>query len=165
MGDPWNTVPAWGFPYMSSNVAREDPGVSTLIDGALARVCGRGRRLRFFNNLVYLQLSGYRSINHDTLGRLGADPFGAPVIDGVAPYWRVAVEPHWGKHWLEFGTFGMSARVHPWTWIPPFFGTQTDLEYRPLHRHRFRHAISVSGRQLLVHAARYLHPRKPVAGC
>jgi hypothetical protein len=68
----------------------------------------------YFNNLVYLQVSGYRSINPDALGRLGADPYGAPFIDGVAPYWRAAIEPHWGRHWLEFGTFGMSARVHPW---------------------------------------------------
>jgi len=113
MGDPWNTVPAWGFPYMSSNVA-PDPGVSTLIDGGLSgSVAGVGA-YGYFNNLVYLQLSGYRSINHDTLGRLGLDPFGAPVIDGMAPYWRAAIEPHWGRHWLEFGTFGMIANVHPW---------------------------------------------------
>ena len=125
MGDPWNTVPAWGFPYMSSNVGGEDPGVSTLIDGALAGSVAGAGAYGFFNNLVYLQLSGYHSVNHDTLGRLGADPFGAPVIDGVAPYWRLAVEPHWGKHWLEFGTFGMTARVHPWL-DPTVFGAQTD---------------------------------------
>ena len=30
------------------------------------------------------------------------------MISGVAPYWRIALEPHWGNHWLEFGAFGMS---------------------------------------------------------
>lgn len=114
VGDPWNTVPAWSFPYMSSNVGGEDPGVSTLIDGALGGSVAGAGGYGYFNNLVYLQVSGYRSINHDTLGRLGADPFGAPVIEGVAPYWRAAIEPHWGNHWLEFGTFGMFANVHPW---------------------------------------------------
>jgi hypothetical protein len=113
MGDPWNTVPAWGFPYMSSNVA-PDPGVGTVIDGAFGQAVAGAGAYGFFGNLVYLQVSGYRSINPDALGRLGADPYGAPFIDGVAPYWRAAIEPHWGRHWLEFGTFGMYARVHPW---------------------------------------------------
>jgi hypothetical protein len=70
----------------------------------------------WINNLVYLELSGYRTFNHDTQAKLMTDPFGAPgLFEGIAPYWRVAVEPHWGNHWLEFGAFGMSARVHPWT--------------------------------------------------
>ena len=44
----------------------------------------------------------------------GTDPFGAPGLFDVAPYWRAAFEPHWGNHWLEVGTFGMAANVHPW---------------------------------------------------
>ena len=113
VGDPWNTVPAWSFPYMSSNVA-PDPGVGTLLDGTYAQAAGGAGAYAFFNNLVYLQVSGYRSIGAKTLTRLGVDPTGAPVIDGVAPYWRAAIEPHWGNHWLEFGAFGLYANVHPW---------------------------------------------------
>jgi hypothetical protein len=92
-----------------------DPGVGTLIDGGMEMAVAGVGAYAFFDNLVYLQLSGYRSINPDTLGRLGAGPSGAGAIDGVAPYWRAAIEPHWGRHWLEFGTFGMSARLHPWS--------------------------------------------------
>ncbi len=114
MGDPWNTVPAWGFPYMSSNVA-PDPGVGTLVDGGVEQAVAGAGAYGYFNNLVYLQLSGYRSINPETLGRLGGGPSGSGAIDGVAPYWRAAIEPHWGRNWLEFGTFGMSARLHPWS--------------------------------------------------
>jgi hypothetical protein len=30
---------------------------------------------------------------------LGADPFGAPgLFEGAAPYWRMAIEPHWARH-------------------------------------------------------------------
>ena len=43
--DPWNTMPAWGFPYMWSNVA-PGPAAATHIDGAYARICRRRRRLR-----------------------------------------------------------------------------------------------------------------------
>ena len=87
-----------------------------MIEGAFAaHVAGAGGYL-FINDLLYLELSGYRTLKFDAQTKLGADPFGAPgMIDGVAPYWRIAVEPHWGNHWLEFGAFGMSAKVHPWT--------------------------------------------------
>jgi hypothetical protein len=127
MGDPWNTVPAWGFPYMISNTAAT-PAVSTLIDGGMSQAVAGAGAYGYFGNLVYVQLSGYRSINPDALGRLGAGPAVVGAIDGVAPYWRVAIEPHWGRHWLEFGTFGMSARVHPWTDTTLY--TQSDLTDR-----------------------------------
>jgi hypothetical protein len=116
MGDPWNTVPAWGFPYMDAGDIMPGPAASTLIDGALAQEVGGVGAYAFFNNLVYLQFSGYRSINPGTLVHLGAGPTDAPgFIDGVAPYWRLAIEPHWGRNWWEFGTFGMFAKIHPWT--------------------------------------------------
>jgi hypothetical protein len=126
MGDPWNTVPAWGFPYMSSNLA-PDPGGGTLVDGGLEQAVAGFGAYGYFNNLVYVQLSGYRSINPETLIRLGAGPSDSGAIDGVAPYWRVAIEPHWGRHWLELGTFGMYARLHPWSDPDTFTQTsQTD---------------------------------------
>ena len=112
--DPWNTTPAWAFPYAVSNVAPR-PGASTLIEGALAaHVVGAGA-YAFINEMLYVELSGYRTLSYATQLKLGPDPFAAPgMIDGIAPYWRVALEPHWGNHWLEFGAFGMSARIHPW---------------------------------------------------
>jgi hypothetical protein len=123
--DPWNTTPAWSFPYAISSIA-PTPAASTLIDGTFAAHVGGVGGYAFIENLVYLELSGYRTLNPDTQASLGADPFGAPgMIDGIAPYWRVAVEPHWGNHWLEFGAFGMSARVHPWAFTTDADGFYT----------------------------------------
>ena len=113
--DPWNTTPAWGFPYAGSNVA-PGPAAATLIDGTYAQYVGGAGGYAFIDNLFYLELTGYHTLDFRTLPKLGEDPFGVPgLFDGVAPYWRIAVEPHWGPHWLEFGAFGISARVHPWT--------------------------------------------------
>jgi hypothetical protein len=112
--DPWNTTPAWGFPYAASSVA-PGPSAGTLIDGTYAQYVGGVGAYAFIDNLVYLELSGYRTLDFHTLPKLGVDPFGASQFEGIAPYWRLAVEPHWGNNWLEFGTFGISARVHPWT--------------------------------------------------
>jgi hypothetical protein len=116
--DPWNTTPAWGFPYAASTIA-PTPGAGTFIDGTFAAHVGGVGGYAWINNLLYLELAGYRTVAANSQAKLGTDPFGAPGTFGsVSPYWRAAVEPHWGNHWLEFGAFGMSAKVHPWTFIP-----------------------------------------------
>ncbi len=123
--DPWNTTPAWSFPYAVSSIA-PTPAASTLVDGTFAAHVGGVGAYAFIENLVYLELSGYRTLNPDTQASLGTDPFGAPgLFDGIAPYWRLAIEPHWGNHWLEFGTFGMSARVRPWAFATDVNGFYT----------------------------------------
>jgi len=113
--DPWNSTPAWSFPYAVSSLA-PTPAAGTLIDGALAQhVVGAGG-YAWIKSLLYVELSGYGTLSPDVQPKLGADPFASPgLIDGTAPYWRVALEPHWGSNWLEVGAFGMVARVHPWT--------------------------------------------------
>lgn len=113
--DPWNTVPAWTFPYMTSNVA-PGPAAATQIDGAYSGYVGGAGGYAFIENLVYLELSAYRTLDYKTLPKLGLDPFGMPgPFQGWAPYWRVAIEPHWGRHWLEFGAFGIFEKVHTWS--------------------------------------------------
>lgn len=116
MADPWNTTPAWGFPYVAAGDLAPGPGAATMVDGSLGQQVGGVGGYAYFDNLVYVQLSGFWSLDPDTLSVLGTDPFEAPgKIDGVAPYWRVAIEPHWGNNWWEFGTFGMVSRIRPWT--------------------------------------------------
>ena len=112
--DVWNTIPAWGYPFLSSSVA-PTPSAATAIDGAFAQhVVGIGA-YAFINNLLYLEVSGYKQINPRALKSLGADPVDGPpgMINGISPYFRVAVEPNWGNHWLQFGAFGFMTRVNP----------------------------------------------------
>jgi hypothetical protein len=112
--DPWNTTPAWKWPQSGSTVA-PTPAVSTLIDGGLGpgHVAGVGG-YAFINSILYLELTGYRPVSFSQQHKLGIDPYGAGMISGVAPYWRVAFEPHWGNHWLELGAYGMSTRLRQW---------------------------------------------------
>ena len=112
--DPWNTTPAWAFPYAASTIA-PTPGAGAIIDGAFAAHVGSVGAYAFFNQALYVEASVYHALNPKTLNDLGADPFDAPGLFNLAPYWRVAFEPHWGDHWIEIGTFGMLVNVHPWT--------------------------------------------------
>lgn len=125
--DVWNTTPAWTFPYASSTVAAT-PAVHTLIDGTFAAHVASVGGYALVNDLVYLELTGYRTLDFRTQNSLGVDPFASPgLFDGIAPYWRVAVEPHIGSHWLMVGAFGMSAEVHPW--IDPTFALGTTATF------------------------------------
>ncbi len=112
--DPWNTTPAWTFPYASSTTGPK-PATATLIDAGLGpgHVAGVGGYV-FINDLLYLELTGYRSLNLNAQTSLGIDPYDVGMISGVAPYWRIAFEPHWGNHWFELGAYGMSARLQQW---------------------------------------------------
>ena len=71
--DPWNTTPAWGFPYADSTIA-PGPAAATLIDGPMRQYVGGVGGYAFINNLVYLELTGYRTIAFKTLPKLGQGP-------------------------------------------------------------------------------------------
>ncbi len=116
--DLWNSTPAWGFPFVSSAVA-PSPSGATQIDGTLAQqVAGLGL-YGYWNDLLYAEVTLYRSSQvggnqpptSPTAGANGTAD--RNVIDGVAPYWRLAVEKNWGNQSLEVGTYGLYANVFP----------------------------------------------------
>jgi hypothetical protein len=121
--DLWNTTPAWTFPQAASTLANT-PAASTLIEGAFSmRVAGVGV-YTMLNDILYLEASGYRTLGFNQQNAVGMNPFGGPgLFEGVAPYWRVALEPHWGPHTFMLGTYGMIANVRPW--IDPTFALGT----------------------------------------
>ena len=112
--DLWNTTPAWSFPYAVSSLAGT-PGASTMIEGAFAARVGGVGAYTSINDLLYLEFTAYKTLGFSQQNSLGMNPFDGPGLFGsVAPYWRVALEPHWGRHTLMVGTFGMYFDVHPW---------------------------------------------------
>jgi len=110
--DVWNTIATWRFPY---HVKREGGGAmtATSIEGDFGkRSVGIGS-YAFLDDLLYVELSGYRSLTSSTQRALGIDPMGANAIDGFAPYWRLAIEPMFGNHAIEVGTFGFKSNTFP----------------------------------------------------
>jgi hypothetical protein len=119
--DVWNSTPAWGYPFILTNVGVPRVGNSaTIIDQQLAQTAvGLGGYLWAYGHL-YLELSGYRAGNtgftNSTTGEPGPlDSTLTPQarISGVAPYWRAAWEQDWGRNALTFGTYGIMADTHP----------------------------------------------------
>ena len=111
--DVWNTTPQWNFPYIKSAFALS-PAANTMIESwGSSQSAGAGAYV-FAHDLVYAEFSAYGSLSQRTQTTLGVSP---PVttytIQGLAPYWRLAIEPNWGDNSLMIGTFGMSANIGP----------------------------------------------------
>ncbi len=112
MQDPWNSTPAWGFPYSGSGLA-PGPAAGTMIDGALAgTVAGLGGYV-WMNGTYYIDVGAYHTIGTHLQKELGVDPSGEMQISGLAPYWRLAMEKMVGNARWEFGTLGMAAANYP----------------------------------------------------
>lgn len=110
--DVWATLPAWGFPFTSSALAPA-PGASPLLDGTFAQNVAGLTAYAWWDNSLYAEAGAYRSLSRGTLRFLGADPSGTDLIDGVAPYARVAYQKDVGPHDIQVGAFAMLAHVFP----------------------------------------------------
>jgi hypothetical protein len=110
--DVWNTTPVWGFPSASSSVAAT-PAAGTIIDGALGQQVGGIGAYAYWNNLLYLEGTVYRTARNGITKPLGAGTATDQVVDGAAPYWRLALEQRWKNHFFTVGTYGMQADIFP----------------------------------------------------
>lgn len=115
--DLWNSTPAFGFPYASSN-ATVSPLAGTEIDGALAQDVAGISAYAFWKESLYAEIGGYRSAKQGQTNALtGAagplDGTASNVIEGVAPYWRVAYEYGWSANSLEVGLYGAEFKLLP----------------------------------------------------
>ena len=112
MQDPWNTTPAWGFPFSASGLA-PTPGASTLIEGGLAQqVVGFGG-YAMLSNSFYIDLAAYHTPGAGFQKSLGIDPAGETQVPGLAPYWRAAYTKAAGNQTYEVGLFGTAANTYP----------------------------------------------------
>lgn len=115
--DLWNSTPAWGFPFVSSNVA-PTPSAGALINGGLAQdVAGVGG-YGMWNDHLYLTGTIYRS---EHLGATQPNDGTCCGINirGVAPYWRMAWQTSTENNNLMIGTYGIHVKSSPGTITGP----------------------------------------------
>jgi len=113
--DLWNSTPVWGFPYAASSVA-PTPAAATLIDGTLGGEVAGLSGFGYWNSTLYGEVGAYRS---SPLGTTQPFDNGASgIINGIAPYWRLAFTRSFGENYLEIGTYGISAHRQPGNFVP-----------------------------------------------
>ena len=112
--DLWNSTPAWGYPFSTSNTAPV-PTAGALINGRLGQdVAGIGG-YALWNEHLYVAGAMYRS---EHLG--GPQPIPDapnnifPVnVSGTAPYWRVAWQTSTTNNNFEVGSYGIHVKSYP----------------------------------------------------
>jgi hypothetical protein len=109
--DLWNTTPAWGFPFIASDVAPA-PTAAPLIQGGLAQdVAGIGG-YAMWNDHLYLATTLYRTAHVGGPQPNPGTDFGIN-IRGVAPYWRVAWQQSGEDTQFEIGSYGLYVESTP----------------------------------------------------
>jgi hypothetical protein len=134
--DVWNTTAAWGFPYSNSSVA-PTPIASAKLDsgnGGIGQNAAGIGVYAWLNDSIYAELSAYAAGK-----RGGAHPLDSTqsgVINGLAPYWRLAYESRWDRNSVSIGTYGIIARVYPGNGTPlqgatdRYRDTAADVQYQ-----------------------------------
>jgi hypothetical protein len=115
--DLWNSTPAWGFPYASSN-ANVSPLAHAEIDGVLAQDVAGLTAYVMWNEALYAELGVYKSakqgVTNPITGAAGPlDGTASNVMKNTAPYFRVAYEYQWSRNSLEVGAYGATFKLYP----------------------------------------------------
>lgn len=110
--DVWNSTPARNFHYVFSGVAPFPLGLAKIYNGLAMQVGGLGL-YAFWNDLVYVETSLYRTARYGPFQFLGAGVVTEQLVDGFAPYWRLALQHNWNNHSLMLGTYGMAVGIYP----------------------------------------------------
>lgn len=108
--DLWNTTPAWGFPFIASDVA-PGPTAAPIIGSLGQDVAGFGG-YSMWDQHLYVAGALYRSGHIATTQPSNGQDF-AFNIRGVAPYWRVAWQQSGAYNNFEIGAYGIHVKTTP----------------------------------------------------
>lgn len=124
--DPWNTLPAWGFPYTRTALA-PGPGTGTIMANALAQTVIGVSAYAWWSSSIYTEAAFYTSPGRGFLSAMGVQSGDASSIVGAAPYIRAAYQQSYDTQNFQIGLFGF---------FPSLQGTQISTgktnDYRDL---------------------------------
>ena len=110
--DPWNTLPAWGFPFTDTAVS-PTPDAGELIDDPLAANVIGVTGYSWIGHKFYVEAGGYSSPSRGTLRFVGMDPEDPGSLHGIAPYGRIAFQNDLGGGTFEVGANILRAAIYP----------------------------------------------------
>ncbi len=109
--DPFNTLPAWSFPFFGPEAGFGTGEAASLLDGGLAQRVLGASAYAFWDQSVYAELGSYRSLSPSLQRKLGAGE-DAQRLGGNA-YWRLAYFKDLKGSSFSLGTFGWHAALRP----------------------------------------------------
>ena len=115
MSDIYNTTPVWGWPFTTSGVAPA-PAASPIIAEGLAQQVAGLSVYSMWNRMLYAEIGGYRTADGAfSILRAGIPRDEAAVLQGTAPYWRLALQHEWdeGTNSAMVGAYGLTVKKYP----------------------------------------------------
>lgn len=110
--DVFATLPIWGFPFTTSDLAPQPAG-TTQLSGKFAQNVIGASAYAWWNSEVYAEVGLYRSLSAGMLRFVGQNPDETNLIDGVAPYFRLAYQRDFGDQNVQVGAFGLFPSLFP----------------------------------------------------
>ena len=110
--DPWNTLPAWGFPFTQSDLAPSAAAAPLLAGGLGQNVLG-GSAYAWINSKIYAEFGLYRSNAAGFQTAMGVAPAGVSLIHDSAPYARLAYQANDGNRTFHIGAVALLAGLYP----------------------------------------------------
>ncbi len=150
--DAWNTLAAWGFPYTDSDLM-PGPDAAPVMAGGFAQSVLGANAYAWWNQSIYAEVGLYWMPGNGFLRTMGTDisDIGG-IMDGTAPYFRLAYSKDYGDQNFEVGGFGMFPSMYPG-------GDRIDGDLGPLLRPRPRRLLPIHGRwHGHLHRERALYP-------
>jgi hypothetical protein len=115
--DPWNTTPAFGFPYVPPEVYVGSVAGPQINAGLAYQVAGPVF-YALWNEQLYAAFGFYKaaevgSVNPITQNMGLNDSAIGSVPAGLNPYWRLAYEYDFDRYAFEVGTYGARFKLYP----------------------------------------------------
>ena len=111
--DAFNTMGAWGFPYTDFDLM-PGPDASPVSAGGFAQTVLGTSAYAWWDESVYAEVGMYWMPGKGFMQAVGTDPSDAGgIMDGSAPYFRLAYNKDYGSQNWEVGVFGLFPSLYP----------------------------------------------------
>jgi hypothetical protein len=104
---------------------------------------------------LYLEAGGYRSLSDSMLGNVGLSAADNSHLDGIAPYWRAALQFSNGPHYFSVGMLGLNVKQKPDPSVPET-DRFNDFGFDATYQHTAPDASNLAANFSMIHESRHL---------
>lgn len=108
--DPWNTSPAWRFPFIASELV-PGAGATALLEGGMGQQVLGATAYVSVDGKYYGEVGFYRTLSTSVLRQLNVDDGGS--LAGFTPYYRFNYTINGNGQSLSLGLTGLDAKLRP----------------------------------------------------
>jgi hypothetical protein len=110
--DPYNTLPAWSYPFVGPEAGYGTGEAASLVNGGLEQRVFGASAYALWDEAFYAEVGTYRSLTPTAQSKLGLGHDDTNKLHGNA-YWRLAWQRDLKTQFFSLGVFGWDAKLAP----------------------------------------------------